>query len=198
MYKIDEIKIHAHRHHVPIMKDGGIEFLTNFLSSHPQIQRILEIGTAVGYSSIKMAQIRENISIDTVELSQEMFEKANENIRSCQLQDRIYTHLCDGLEYNTLTVYDLIFIDAAKAQYRKYMERYLKNAHQDTVFVFDNLSFHGIVENPSLSKNRSTIQMVRKIKRFKDWLAQNEAFDVIFYDSIGDGIAVVTQKSKIE
>jgi predicted O-methyltransferase YrrM len=81
-------------------------------------------------------------------------------------------------------------VDAAKSQYRRYLEHFLKNSRTGTVFIFDNLNFHGIVENESLSHNRSTIQMMHKIKKFRDHLLKDERFTTEFHSDIGDGVAV--------
>ncbi len=87
----------------------------------------------------------------------------------------------------------MIFIDAAKSQYRRYLEHFMKNSRIGTIFVFDNLNFHGIVDDEKLSHNRSTIQMVHKIKKFREHIIRDPRFDTTFYD-IGDGIAVSIRK----
>ena len=179
---------------IPIMKDDGILFLIHLLKENVSIQKILEIGTAVGYSAIRMASIREDIVIDTVEIDEKLAEIAKNNVLECGLADRIYVHVSDAASYLTMAVYDLIFIDAAKSQYGKYLEHYLWNAHQGTVFVFDNLCFHGIVDDNTLSANRSTIQMVHKIKAFREKLLKDERFETTWYPDVGDGIAVAVVK----
>ena len=86
--------------------------------------------------------------------------------------------------------YDFYFIDAAKSQYHRYLEHFLPTSYVGSVFLFDNLNFHGIVDDPSLSHNRSTLQMTRKIKRFRENLLKDERFETTFYPDIGDGIAI--------
>ncbi len=189
------IEIHdkAREEHVPIMKDDGMEFLLNLIQKNENIRDILEIGTAVGYSSIQMAKIRWDNEIDTLEINPKMYEQALKNIEIENLQDRIHVHLMDGAEFETNKIYDLIFIDAAKSQYRRYLEHFMKNSRIGTVFVFDNLNFHGIVDDENLSHNRSTIQMVHKIKKFREHIIQDPRFETTFYN-IGDGIAVSIRK----
>ena len=121
------------------------------------------------------------------------YEKAIQNIKNEQLDDRIHVHLIDGAAFETNKIYDLIFIDAAKSQYRRYLEHFMKNSRIGTVFIFDNLNFHGIVDNEELSSNRSTIQMVHKIKKFREHLLNDDRFTTAFYD-VGDGIAVSVRK----
>lgn len=175
------------------MKDDGMDFLLNYIKEHESIRDILEIGTAVGYSSIQMAKVRWDNQIDTIEVNEEMYQKAFKNIELEGLTDRIHVHLCDAAEYETDKIYDLIFIDAAKSQYRKYLEHFYKNSRNGTVFIFDNLNFHGIVDDNSMSHNRSTLQMVHKIKKFREHILQDERFITTFYD-LGDGIAVSVRK----
>lgn len=187
--KLLEIHDKAREEHVPIMKDDGMEFLLNLIQKNENIRDILEVGTAVGYSSIQMAKIRWDNEIDTLEINPKMYEQALKNIETENLQDRIHVYLMDGAEFETNKVYDLIFIDAAKSQYRRYLEHFMKNSRIGTIFVFDNLNFHGIVDDENLSHNRSTIQMVHKIKKFREHIIQDPRFDTTFYN-IGDGIAV--------
>lgn len=188
-----EIHDEARKEHVPIMLDDGMAFLLKFIHEHENIRDILEVGTAVGFSAINMAKIRWDNTIDTLEINPKMYEKAIQNIKNEKLDDRIHVHLIDGAAFETNKIYDLIFIDAAKSQYRRYLEHFMKNSRAGTIFIFDNLNFHGIVDNEELSTNRSTIQMVHKIKKFREHLLNDVRFTTTFYD-VGDGIAVSVRK----
>ena len=188
-----EIHDEARKEHVPIMLDDGMAFLLNYIRKHEGIRDILEVGTAVGFSAINMAKIRWDNTIDTLEINPKMYEKAIQNIKNEQLDDRIHVHLIDGAAFETNKIYDLIFIDAAKSQYRRYLEHFMKNSRIGTVFIFDNLNFHGIVDNEELSSNRSTIQMVHKIKKFREHLLNVDRFITAYYE-VGDGIAVSVRK----
>ena len=188
-----EIHDEARKEHVPIMLDDGMAFLLNYIRKHEGIRYNLEVGTAVGFSAINMAKIRWDNTIDTLEINPKMYEKAIQNIKNEQLDDRIHVHLIDGAAFETNKIYDLIFIDAAKSQYRRYLEHFMKNSRIGTVFIFDNLNFHGIVDNEELSSNRSTIQMVHKIKKFREHLLYDYRFINAYYE-VGDGIAVSVRK----
>lgn len=172
------------------MLDDGIVFLCDFIKSHEQIHRILEIGTAVGYSAMQMALLRDDIQIDTLEINAELAEKAKHNIMDNDLEDRIHVYLTDAMDYQTDRIYDMIFVDAAKAQYGRYMEHFLKNAKEGSFFVFDNLQFHGMVDNPSLTKNRGTLQMIKKIGVFREEIQKDPRFKTDYYADKGDGIAI--------
>ncbi len=188
-----EIHDEARKEHVPIMLDDGMAFLLNYIRKHEGVRDILEVGTAVGFSAINMAKIRWDNTIDTLEINPKMYEKAIQNIKNEKLDDRIHVHLIDGAAFETNKIYDLIFIDAAKSQYRRYLEHFMKNSRIGTVFIFDNLNFHGIVDNEELSSNRSTIQMVHKIKKFREHLLNDDRFITSYYE-VGDGIAVSERK----
>ena len=186
---LKKLEDEARRKDIPLMFDDGMNFLCDYLRSHPEVMRILEAGTAVGWSSMRMASVRENITIDTIEIDRERYLAAKENIAQAGLDDRIFCWNMDALDYATAKYYDLFFIDAAKSQYARMVRHFLAFSYVGSVFVFDNLNFHGIVDDPSLSKNRSTLQMTRKIAKFRDWLAGNDAFVTEFHPEIGDGIA---------
>lgn len=194
---MDELKkIHdqARQEHVPIMKDDGMIFLLDYLQRHENIRDILECGTAVGYSAIRMARVRWDMRIDTLEIDPVMYAEACRNVLEQGLQDRIHCHLCDAADYVTDRIYDLIFVDAAKSQYRRYLEHFYRNTMPGSVFVFDNLNFHGIVDDPGLSDNRGTLQMTRKIKTFREHLLNDSRFETEFYPEIGDGVATARRK----
>lgn len=190
---LKEIKEKAREKKVPIMMDDGMDFVCDYIREHKQIHMILEIGTAVGYSAMKMAEIRDDIQVDTLEIDEQRYQEAIENIRSNHMEKQIMVHLCDAVLFHTAARYDLIFVDAAKAQYQKYTEHFLDNAGIGTVFLYDNLKFHGIVDDPSLSHNRSTLSMTRKIRKFREWLLSSPQFDVEYHPTIGDGVAVAVK-----
>lgn len=188
-------KIHddARKNDVPIMLDDGLQYLLDFIRGHENICDILEIGTAVGYSAINIASVRWDICIDTLEVDEQMYRQAIANIANENLSERITVYFVDASNFETKKKYDLIFVDAAKSQYRRYLEHFLKNSEIGTYFVFDNLNFHGIVDDESLSHNRSTIQMMHKIKKFRDHILKDERFHTEFHSDIGDGVAVAVR-----
>jgi len=85
---INEIEKYAKENNVPIMLSDGINFLTNYIKEN-NIKNILEIGSAIGYSSIKMALVSDDISVTTIERDKERYDIAIENIKKFNLQDRI-------------------------------------------------------------------------------------------------------------
>ena len=188
MEDLSSLKDYASQNSVPIMFDEGIEFIVNYIKEN-DVRFILEIGTAIGYSAIKFAQIHPEIRIFTIEYDIERYQKAVENITKLNLDDQITVFLGDALKFDFTEKFDLIFIDGAKSQYINFFEKYKNNLKEDGVFISDNLFFHGMVENPELTKNYSTIKLLRKLKRYIDFLKANTEFETTFYQ-LGDGVAV--------
>ncbi len=188
MVHILEIKDFAKENNIPIMQDGGMDFICNYIKEN-NIKSILEIGSAIGYSAIRFASINEDITITTIERDKERYEEAVKNIKNESLDNRITIYNADALEFSTDDKFDLIFIDAAKSQYIKFFEKYKINLNENGVIVSDNLSFHGFVEHPELTHNRNTRQLVGKIRRYINFLKDNTEFTTTFYN-VGDGVSV--------
>jgi len=189
--RIEELEEYAKINNVPIMQKDGIEFLTQYIKEN-NIKNILEIGSAIGYSAIKMALVSDDIKVTTIERDEDRYNTAIKNIQKFNLQDRIKIILGDALqplEINISDKYDLIFIDAAKSQYIKFFEKFDKNLNSGGVVVTDNLSFHGLVEDDSKTNNRNTKQLVRKIRNYIEYLKNNKYYTTTFY-KFGDGVAI--------
>ncbi len=188
-----DIKKKALENHIPIMQDAGLEFIKEYIEKH-NIHSILEIGSAVGYSAISFASVKEDVIVTTIERDEERYLEAVQNIKAMDLQNRITIYHEDALECTIEGTYDLIFIDAAKSQYIKFFEKYKSNLNPNGVIITDNLSFHGMVEDITLTHNRNTRQLVGKIRGYIEFLKNNVEFDTEFY-SLGDGISVSKRKN---
>ncbi len=193
--KYDEIEKFAQNNKVPIMMKDGIELLCQLIREN-QIRDILELGTAIGYSAIKMAEIRKDICVTTLEIDEERYQQALINIREAHLEDQIHAVLMDAMLYETEKKFDLIFIDAAKSQTQRYLDHFAGNLKEEGIVVVDNLNFHGMVDDPSLTENRNTRQMIRKIKKFRDEIQVNEKYHVTFLKNVGDGIMIIKNGNK--
>lgn len=185
---IKEIKEYASINNVPIMNDEGIEFLTDYISKN-NVSRILEIGAAIGYSAIMMCNINKDITVTTIERDEERYLEAVKNIKSLNLEDRINIIYGDALEATFDGTYDLIFIDAAKAQNKKFFERFKDNLSKDGTIITDNMNFHGLVNTEERIESRNLRQLVRKIKDYTEFLKDNKEFKTEFLN-IGDGVAI--------
>lgn len=188
MKDIEEIKLYASKNEVPIISDEGCTFLRSLIKEK-QLYHILEIGTAIGYSASLFAQISPEVKVTTVELDLDRYVVAKQNFFDMNLLSQISAFNEDALTFNTNLEFDLIFIDASKAQYIKFFERFKKNLSPDGIIVSDNLFFHGLVKNPTLTKNYSTIKLIRKIKKYHAFLKLNPEFNTEILP-IGDGISI--------
>ena len=194
MVRILEIEEYAKKNNVPIMEKDGIDFLTNYIKEH-NIKNILEIGSAIGYSAIKMALVDRDIKVTTIERDLDRYNIAIQNIKDFNLQDQINIINADALEFDVDGFYDLIFIDAAKSQYIKFFEKFKKNLNDDGVIVSDNLNFHGLVNADLNTLSRNVRGLVRKLNSFHGFLEQNDEFITDFL-TIGDGIGISRRNFK--
>ena len=186
--RIESLEEFASVNNIPIMQRDGIEFLTNYIREN-NIKNILEIGSAIGYSAIKIASISSDIKVTTIERDKERYDLAVKNIKNFNLSDQINIINGDALFIDLEDTFDLIFIDAAKAQYIKFFEKFDKNLKVNGVVISDNLSFHGLVLDDSKTHNRNTKQLVKKIRKYIEYLKENKNYKTTFYD-LGDGVAV--------
>ncbi len=185
---IQKIRNCAEQNAVPIVRDEGLEFILDFIEKNGA-KRILEIGTGIGYSAIMFAKCAADISVFTIESDAERYEQAKKNIASENLSQRITCFFGDAMEFDFAEKFDLIFIDGPKAQYIKFFEKFKNNLAQGGAILSDNLFFHGMVQDLSLTHNYSTKKLVKKIRKYIEFLKSNEEFETEFFEQ-GDGISV--------
>ena len=190
---IRQIKEYAEKENVPIMSDDGIMYLIDYIGKY-KIKRILEIGTAIGYSTIMMCSCADDITITSIERDEKRYLEAIKNIKKAKFEDRINLIYSDAFDVQLQDKYDLIFIDAAKAQNINFFEMFEKNLVDRGTIITDNMNFHGLVfKDPDKIESRNLRQLVRKIKKYKGFLENNDSYDTEFLD-IGDGLAVSMKK----
>lgn len=183
-----QMEKYAEEKNIPIMQKSGINFLTKYIEEN-NIKNILEIGTAIGYSAIKMASVNDKIKVTTIEKDNERYLTALKNIKEFDLDKRITLISGDALGIELDGKFDLIFIDAAKGQYIKFFEKYSKNLKKNGVIVSDNLDFHGFVKQEERIISKNLRQLVNKIRNYIEFLKTNTEFTTTFY-KVGDGISV--------
>ena len=190
---MEELEKYAKENKIPIMQKDGILYLTNYIKEN-NIKNILEIGSAIGYSAIMMCNVSDDITVTTIERDKVRYDEAVKNVDSFNYNDRIDLIFGDALEVEIEGKYDLIFIDAAKAQNIKFFEKYKVNLDDNGTIITDNMNFHGLTfmeDTTNLSRNLK--QLVRKLKNYHEFLENNEEFSTEFLD-IGDGIAISKRK----
>ena len=138
--QIIQMEEYAKEHNVPIIEKESIAFIMKFIKAN-NVNEILEIGSAIGYSSILMASVKEDVKVTTIERDNERYMECLKNVKKCNMQNKIDVVCQDALEVNLSGVsYDLIFIDAAKGQYTKFFEKYkyfLKNNDEFETKFYD-------------------------------------------------------------
>lgn len=186
--KIKSIEKYAKEENVPIMLPDGIEYLTRFIQDN-NIKSVLEIGTAIGYSAIRMALVDNDIKVTTIERDKKRYDIAIENIKDFNLDNRIKVIYGDAMDVNIDGLYDLIFIDASKGHSIDFFNKYSKNLREDGVIITDNLSFHGLVEDESLAVTKNQKGLVKRIKKFIEFLDNNQEYETK-YINVGDKISI--------
>ena len=190
---IKKMKDYAKENNVPIITDGGLHYLIKYIKKN-NIKNILEVGTAIGYSAIMMCGIADDIKVTTIERDEKRYLEAIKNIKKTGLEDRIHLIYNDALNVKLEEKYDLIFIDAAKAQNKKFFEKFESNLVPNGTIVTDNMNFHGLVDQDVESiGSRNLRQLVKKIRDYRVFLKGNNKYDTDFLD-VGDGMAVSIRK----
>ena len=185
---MEELELYAKQNNIPIIQKDGILYLINYIKKN-NIKTILEIGSAIGYSAIMMASISCDIKITTIEKDKERYDIAVSNINKYGLNNQIDIIYGDACDVEINGSYDLIFIDASKGKNTFFFNKFKHNLNNEGTIVTDNISFHGLVEDPSLIKTKNQRGIVNKIKSYIEFLDNNEEF-ITTYNEVGDTIAI--------
>ncbi|SDN00268.1 O-methyltransferase [Sediminibacillus halophilus] len=190
-----KLEAYAQAHRIPIMEPLGIQFLMQLIRIHKPA-KILEIGTAIGYSALRMLEAYPAAQILTIERDEQRYQEAVNNIEAQDKQNQIQVILGDALEVveqvNNNGRYDMLFIDAAKGQYQRFFEIYSKQLSQDAVIVSDNVLFRGMVASESDQKDRLN-KLAGKVRSYNEWLVHHPDFYTTIIP-VGDGIAVSVRR----
>lgn len=190
---VNQMRDYADKNNVPIMSDDGLKYLLNYIREN-NVLKILEIGTAIGYSAIMMCSCSSNITVTTIERDEKRYLEAINNIKKAGMEDRINAIYKDAFDVTLNDNYDLIFIDAAKAQNGRFFELFENNLSDNGTIITDNMNFHGLVlEDESHIESRNLRQLIRKVKNYKKFLEENTKYRTKFLD-VGDGLAISVRK----
>ena len=189
--ELEKIKEKALEEHIPIIMDDTLEVIEKELKAKPP-KKILEIGAAVGYSAINFVnELEEDVYVKTIERNDKRYEEAIKNINSIGYSKFIDVVHADATEYlpnlNEDNSYDVVFIDAAKGQYLKFLENGIRLAKDGAIIIADNVLFKGRVlsdynehkHRTAVNRLRSYLEIINSDKRLKSTVM-----------NIGDGIAV--------
>ena len=192
MSKLDKIKKEAIENHIPIMMDDTLDKIKEIIGKR-KLHRILEIGTAVGYSALCFEKLlgKDGI-IDTIERDEERCAKAKENFELMKVKN---INLYEGDAYEIIQTldnkYDMIFIDANKGKYDFYLDHALRMLSEDGIIFADNILYKGyVMSGYNLHKQRTAVTHLRNYikKSTEDDRLESKIYEV------GDGLEVTTWK----
>ena len=158
---IDEIREYGINNNVPIMSKDTIDTINKIIDEN-NIKSILEIGSAIGYSTLCFASNKNIEKITSIERDDERYNIAYNNVLSSGLSNIELIH-DDALNTNIEGMYDLIIIDAAKSQNKRFLDKYKYNLNEKGVIIIDNLDFHGYVFNSSSVFSKSVMSLISPI-----------------------------------
>ncbi|QCR32970.1 O-methyltransferase [Lysinibacillus sp. SGAir0095] len=190
-----EMEAYAEEHHVPIMQLSAIDVLNQLL----RIQNpssILEIGTAIGYSALRMANALPNCTIVTVERDSQRVNLAKQFIARSEVANRITVIEGDALEVDVESIqstFDAVFIDAAKGQYMRFFEKYSPLVPPGGILYIDNMYMHGLSDLDIKEVPRRKRTMIRNLKTFADWIMSHPDYDSTFFP-VGDGLLICLKR----
>ena len=191
--ELEKIKQKALEEKIPIIMDDTLEVIDEILSKDKP-EKILEIGTAVGYSAICFSKyLKENGRIDTIEREEDRVIQAKENIQRAEVEKRINILFGDAVEIlpTLKDKYDVIFIDAAKGKYPFFLKEALRMLNSNGIILADNVLYKGYVMSDYNKHKQRTA--VRNLREFLKELDENEELEVKVLE-VGDGLAIARKK----
>ena len=186
--ELEKVKQKALEDHVPIVMDDSLEVIKEILiKENPK--RILEIGTAVGYSASQFAKFAKEAVIDTIELNEQRYNEAKENIKNIGIEDRINIYLGNAVEIlPTLNEkYDVIFIDANKGKYPVFLQEAIRLSKSWSIIIADNILYKGFVMSDYNNHKQRTA--VRHLREYIKETTENEKLETKILE-VGDGLAI--------
>lgn len=195
---ITKMEKQAAEERIPIMDKLSINLLLQMIQMM-RPKKILEIGTAIGYSVLRMHSVHPSSHITTIERESNRYEQAIQNIQDQNKQNMIHVINGDGLvELQKFALnddkFDFIFIDAAKSQYKRFFELSNPLLNEGGVILSDNVLFKGYVAKLPEQKNRYS-KMAQKMNDYNKWLVNHPDY-ITTIIPIGDGVAISYKKSK--
>ena len=189
-----ELEDFAKENSVPIIQKEGAKFL-EFMISLKQPKKILELGTAIGYSAILMNKaVDGDCFIKTIERNEQMVEFAKQNIKKNGLEEKIEVLEGDCLEIlETLDEkFDVIFMDAGKGHYNHFLPHCLRLLDDKGIIIADNVLFRGMVASDELVKRRK-ITIVKRMREYLELVSKDEDL-ITTVIPMGDGIAITKRR----
>jgi predicted O-methyltransferase YrrM len=193
---LSSLEQEARDENIPIIQLPSIQLIRTLLLAY-EPKRILEVGTAIGYSTIWLARAAPYARITTLEISRERIERAIANLEKAGVRERV--ELIEGDAGEGLPPhyrFDCLFIDAAKGQYKAYLDLYLPHLEPGGIVLCDNVLFKGQVTQDTVD-NKRLAPMVDKIRSFNRLLFEHPQLDTSMIP-IGDGLSLSVKRRNTE
>ena len=190
--ELRKIKELALENHIPIIMDDTLEVIEKILIQEKP-KRILEIGTAVGYSAACFARMNEDTIIDTIELNEERYNEALINLEKIGIKDRVNVFLGNAVEIlPTLNnEYDIVFIDANKGKYPVFLQEAIRMIKTNGLIIADNVLYKGYVMSDYNKHKQRTA--VRHLREYLKEATENEMLETEILE-VGDGLSITRVK----
>lgn len=187
----EQIEEEAKIHHIPILPRGGGQFL-RWLVALRQPRRVLEIGTAIGYSTLWLAQsLPQDGIIVTIEKDQDRLERARRHLQTAGVLGRVELLLGDAGEIlshlQEQEPFDLVFLDGPKGQYPRYLKLIENLTKPGALLVADNLFLHGLATGQEDPIRYGT--MAKRLQEYARLVTEIPCWDTQFVP-LGDGFAL--------
>lgn len=190
MNKIEDIEQFAKDNYIPIARKKTVQFMIDIISKN-NYKSFLEIGTAIGYTTIVLKQKFEYLTIVTIEKNQKRISLALDNFKDFNLLNKISFLQEDALNYQLDDKFDLIFIDAAKKKNKFFLEKFKNNLNANGTIIIDNMNLDDLWTNAKQKKKDYYDKINQELISY---LSTNNEYEVTFHYDIGDGIAVIKLK----
>ena len=191
---LSSMREYANINHIPIVEEETEKFI-KFVIEIKRPKKVLELGTAIGYSAISFTENSTVENFKTVEIREDMVKIARENIKNKNLEDKIEIINMDAYEF-LLSMqdekFDMIFIDAAKGQYEKYFNLAVNHLNKSGIIICDNVLFRGMISNQDLVVRRK-ITIVKRLRKFLKYISESDIYTSSIVP-IGDGVILIKRK----
>ncbi|MBR2966098.1 MAG: O-methyltransferase [Clostridia bacterium] len=193
MVELEKLEQFARKNFIPVMLDDTKQLLFNTVKAL-QPKRILEVGTAIGYSGIVMLTASPSAHLNTIEMLETSAQMARKNFADAGVADRATIFVGDAREIVTLLTgtYDFIFLDGPKGQYDAFLPYLTEVLEVGGTLVCDNVLYKGLVENVPEDKRHKHITVARNMRKFLDEITTTSRYSTVLH-RIGDGVTVSTK-----
>lgn len=192
MMTLQELKGIAINTKIPIMHDDTLDAISKEIIAHHCFD-VLEIGTAIGYSSLSLVAKHPHITIITLEKNQQRYIEAVKYKQELDVRGQIEMVYGDAFTYVPSRTFDCIIIDGAKASNQRFFEHYFPYLKPTGCILIDNIDFHGARETDISHRSKQFKKMIAKLNAFEHWILQQE-FVCVTKLNVGDGLLKITHK----